>query len=232
MGEKPARSWDWRRTARELFAVYDRARLQEVYSMMDQGVALAQAGKTQEAVQHFDRVLARAPLFERREEMVPSYLAFAKQMREQDRVAAAAALRRALVLAPDGDQANAVRSEIALLEAKDLAERGVLDVRPAGPGHRTRPLQRRSSNPTKLSRSRGPNPGIIVATLRCSRRDRHTCPRSHGLRSSRSPAVDAQRLRKQRLRKRTRRRLHRPRPTRRLLGSPSSSNPEIDRNGY
>jgi len=128
MGEKPARSWDWARTARELFAVYDRARLQEVYTTMEEGLKQAAAGKTEDAVKLFDRVLARAPMFERRAEMVPTYLAQAKKLRSEDRVAATAALRRALTIAPDGEHADAVKSEIALLEAKDLADHGVLDV--------------------------------------------------------------------------------------------------------
>jgi len=128
MGEKPARSWDWQRTARELFAVYDRARLQEVYTLMDQGLEHAKAGKPGEAVVLFDRVLARAPMFERRVEMVPTYLEHARSIRTEDRVAAAAALRRALSIAPAGDHANAVRSELALIEAEELAAAGVLDV--------------------------------------------------------------------------------------------------------
>ncbi len=128
MGEKPARSWDWQRTARELFAVYDRARLQEVYTLMDQGLELAKAGKPSEAVVLFDRVLARAPMFERRVEMVPTYLEHARAIRTEDRLASAAALRRALSIAPAGDHANAVRSELALIEAEELASAGVLDV--------------------------------------------------------------------------------------------------------
>ncbi len=128
MGEKPARSWDWQRTARELFAVYDRARLQEVYTLMDQGLEHAKTGKSGEAVVLFDRVLARAPMFERRVEMVPTYLEHARSIRTEDRVAAAAALRRALSIAPAGDHANAVRSELALIEAEELAAAGVLDV--------------------------------------------------------------------------------------------------------
>jgi hypothetical protein len=128
MGEKPARSWDWQRTARELFAVYDRARLQEVYTTMDEGSKQAQAGKTEEAVQLFDRVLARAPMFERRGEMVPTYLAHGKKLESGDRVAAAAAFRKALAIDPAGSHADAVRSALAVLEAKELADHGVLDV--------------------------------------------------------------------------------------------------------
>ncbi|HNS96668.1 MAG TPA: hypothetical protein PKL73_06930 [Polyangiaceae bacterium] len=128
MGDKPARSWDWKRTAQELFAVYDRARLQEVYTTMDRGLELAKEGKPDQAIELFDRVLARAPMFERRGEMVPAYLAHARAVRDKDKAAAAAALRRALAIDPSGDQANAVRSELALIEVEELSASGVLDV--------------------------------------------------------------------------------------------------------
>ena len=128
MADKPPRSWDWQRTARELFAVYDRARLQQVYATMDQGLAQFAAGKIEDAVASFDKVLARAPMFERRTEMVPAYLAHAKSLRDKDTVAASSALRRALTIDPSGEHADAVRSELALLEARELAARGVIDV--------------------------------------------------------------------------------------------------------
>ena len=127
MGDKPSRSWDWQRTARELFAVYDRARLHEIYAAMDRGLAAAEDGNTEEAVALFDRVLAGAPMFERREEMAPTYLKQAQSIRAKDRVAAAAMLHRALSIAPNGEHADAVRSELALIEAEELAENGFWD---------------------------------------------------------------------------------------------------------
>jgi len=94
---------------------------------MDQGLAQFADGKVDDAVASFDKVLARAPMFERRAEMVPAYLARAKNLRDDDPVAASDALRRALSIAPEGEHVNAVRSELALLEARDLASRGVTD---------------------------------------------------------------------------------------------------------
>ena len=128
MGEKPPRGWDWQQTARELFGVYDRARLQEVYSTMDEGLKESKAGNMEKAVELFDRVLSRAPKFERRIEMVPAYLARGKELESKDRLAAAAAYRRALAIDPTGSHANRVQSALAVLEAKELAENGVLDV--------------------------------------------------------------------------------------------------------
>src|SRR5258706_4128794 len=43
-GNKPPRDWAWDRIARELFALYDRARLTEVYTLMDEGLAAAKGG--------------------------------------------------------------------------------------------------------------------------------------------------------------------------------------------
>ncbi len=127
-GRKPESSWDWKRTAIELFASYDRARLAEVYRTADDGFAHHKAGKLDDAIAAFDRVLARAPTFERRAEMVPAYLEKARALRDEDRVAARAALRRAELLDPTGPHAKAVQSEQALLDAEELATRGVVDI--------------------------------------------------------------------------------------------------------
>lgn len=128
MGDKPPRSWDWRQTARELFGVYDRARLQQVYAAMDEGSQLAEQGKIEQAVVLFDQVLARAPMFERRAQMIPTYVARAKQLEPKDMDAAAAMYRRAVAIDPSSEHANKARSALAVIEAKQLAERGVLDV--------------------------------------------------------------------------------------------------------
>src|SRR5262249_54618610 len=58
IGKKPSEDWGWERVARELFAAYDRARLAEVYELMDAGLAAERAGKLEDMAQAFDRVLA------------------------------------------------------------------------------------------------------------------------------------------------------------------------------
>jgi tetratricopeptide (TPR) repeat protein len=127
-GRKAESGWDWKRVAVELFAAYDRARLSEVYRMADEGFGHYKAGKLIDAIASFDRVLARSPSFERRAEMVPAYLDQARAVRDDDALAARAALRRAELLDPAGPHIKAVQSEQALLDAEELATRGVVDL--------------------------------------------------------------------------------------------------------
>ncbi|KYF88405.1 hypothetical protein BE20_22995 [Sorangium cellulosum] len=126
-GDKPPREWSWDRIARELFATYDRARLAEVYKLMDEGVAAASASKLAEATDAFDRVLARAPLFERRKEMVGPYVERARSMPADRREDALAMLRKALRLDPTGEHAPKIEAEIAYLEGALLIDRGTPD---------------------------------------------------------------------------------------------------------
>ncbi|WP_437712548.1 hypothetical protein WMF45_43495 [Sorangium sp. So ce448] len=126
-GAKPPREWSWDRVARELFGTYDRARLAEVYKLMDEGVAAASAGKPAEATDAFDKVLARAPLFERRKEMVDAYVERARSLSADRRDDALAMLRKALRLDAPGERAKKVEAEIAYLEGALLIERGTPD---------------------------------------------------------------------------------------------------------
>ncbi|WP_438039995.1 hypothetical protein [Sorangium sp. So ce128] len=126
-GAKPPREWSWDRVARELFGTYDRARLAEVYKLMDEGVAAASAGKPAEATDAFDKVLARAPLFERRKEMVDAYVERARSLSADRRDDALAMLRKALRLDAPGERARKIEAEIAYLEGALLIERGTPD---------------------------------------------------------------------------------------------------------
>lgn len=126
-GSKPPREWTWDRIARELFATYDRARMAEVYALMDQGVALANEGKLAEATEAFDKVLARAPLFERRKEMVKTYVDRAMQMGGDKREEGLSMLRKALRLDPKGEGAKKLTAEVAYLEGMILIEKGSAD---------------------------------------------------------------------------------------------------------
>ena len=127
-GNKPPRDWAWDRLARELFALYDRARLAEVHRLMDEGIAAAGAGKHEAATAAFDKVLARAPLFDRRKEMVPSYVARAKELDEAgQREQALEMLRKALRLDPEAQGAKLVAAEAAYLEGMVLVARGTPD---------------------------------------------------------------------------------------------------------
>ena len=126
-GQKPPREWGWDRIAREIFGLQDRSRMSEVYKLMDEGVALAEQGKTTEAIANFDKVLARAPLFERRREMVPTYIAHARAIEQTHREEALEVLRKALRLDPKSEGASALASQIAYLEGLVSIDRGQPD---------------------------------------------------------------------------------------------------------
>jgi tetratricopeptide (TPR) repeat protein len=126
-GNKAPREFTWDRIARELFAMYDRARLAEVYKLMDEGQAHAQAGRYAEATEAFDKVLARSPVFDRRKEMVAAYVERAKQLEPKAREESLEMLRKALRLDPKGEGARKIEAEIAYLEGMLLIERGTPD---------------------------------------------------------------------------------------------------------
>ena len=126
-GGKPPREWAWDRLARELFGLYDRARQAEVHKLMEDGVAAAKDRRWKDATDLFDRVLAHAPLFDRRKEMVPAYIERAKDLQKPDADAALAMLRKALRLDPKGPAAKKTEADIDTLEAVLLAERGTPD---------------------------------------------------------------------------------------------------------
>ncbi len=126
-GEKPPRAWAWDRLARELFALYDRQRLTEIHKLMDEGVAAAGGGKLVEAVDAFDKVLARAPLFERRKEMVAAYVDRARQLEDGHREEALGMMRKALRLDPKAEGKSRVEAKIACLEGDISVAQGSPD---------------------------------------------------------------------------------------------------------
>jgi tetratricopeptide (TPR) repeat protein len=116
--------------AKKTFEAYDRFRLQEVYALLEKGLAAQQAGQTEEAVKLFDEALARQPMLDRRAEMVPAYLAWAESREASDRPGALAYLRKALRLDESGPDASHVRSQILVLEGEDLEAHGIADTEP------------------------------------------------------------------------------------------------------
>jgi tetratricopeptide (TPR) repeat protein len=111
----------------ELFAAYDRSRLSEVYALMEEGTELQKGGKLEAMANAFDKVLARAPRFERRRNMVPGYIDFARSIEQVDRPRAIATLRRAVRIDPAGPRAREAESELAYLEAVELSSHGLVD---------------------------------------------------------------------------------------------------------
>ncbi len=124
VGKKPARDWSWERTARELFAEFDKLRLAEVGRLFEQGQAAQARGDLSAMRANFDQLLARSPSFERQKELAAGYLAFAQAELDKSRPQALAALRRAERLDPQLRAASSLR---LTLEAEDLEERGIAD---------------------------------------------------------------------------------------------------------
>lgn len=116
--------------AKKLFDAYDRFRLQEVYALLDAGLAKQNDGKLEEAIVSFDEVLARQPLLDRRAEMVPGYIAWAMSLEDKDRPAALSYLRRAVRIDEAGPRAHEARAELQALEGEELVARGIADTEP------------------------------------------------------------------------------------------------------
>jgi len=129
-GKSAPEGWSAAEVAKELFAAYDRVRLQEVYGLLEDGLAKEKDGKLDEAIASFDKVLARQPMLDRRAETVPAYVEKAEKIEETDRPAALALLRKAERLAPEGPRVSQVKAEIAYLEGEDLVARGIPDPEP------------------------------------------------------------------------------------------------------
>ncbi|MBK6517374.1 MAG: hypothetical protein IPG04_25495 [Polyangiaceae bacterium] len=123
-GEKIDKSLAWDIVARRIFAIYDKGRVAELWHIFTSGLDASKAGQHSAAVEAFDKVLARDPLFERRREMTSSYFAHAKTIgfdKAEDRLAM---LRKAKRLDPQGAEVSRIDAEIAYSEAKVLIEEG------------------------------------------------------------------------------------------------------------
>jgi hypothetical protein len=136
VGKSAPEGWNADQIARELFAAYDRFRLQEVYALFEEGLTAYHDGKLEDATAAFDKVLARQPTIERRAEMVPAYVAHAQSIEAADRGnrdnrdnrdRALALFRKALRLDSEGARAPQIKGEIAYLEGMDMLGRGIAD---------------------------------------------------------------------------------------------------------
>jgi hypothetical protein len=123
-GEKPPKSAPWSDVAKWIFWLYDRGRLAEAERAVAEGFALQKEGKHDEAVKRFDDVLARDPFTARRAEMVPSYLAVARETPLEEADGRLVLLRKALRLDPEGEDRARIEAEIAYTEAKALEAQG------------------------------------------------------------------------------------------------------------
>ena len=126
-GHSPPELWTAAEVARELFASDDRFRLQEVHSLMDEGLLDERANDHEAAVATFEKILARQPLFDRRAEMVTAFVLAGQAREESNPAGAAAYYRTAIRLSSDGPRASQAHSALLYLEGEDLLARGITD---------------------------------------------------------------------------------------------------------
>ncbi len=127
VGKKPPRDWTWERTARELFATFDRARSLEVSRTFEAGRAAHAKGDLAAMVKAFDRVLAEDPRFEKRAELTAGYLEYANSIFDSQPAAAEVPLLRAERLSDDPAQRSKIQSQLLTLRALRSLEHGVAD---------------------------------------------------------------------------------------------------------
>ncbi|MBL8740202.1 MAG: HEAT repeat domain-containing protein, partial [Myxococcales bacterium] len=124
IGEKVDKSVPWDLLARRIFAIYDKSRVAELWGLFSSGLDAAKAGKAGAAVESFDKVLARDPLFDRRSEMAMAYFEHARTIPFEEAERRLAMLRKARRLSPAAGDANKIEAEIAFTEAKVLIKEG------------------------------------------------------------------------------------------------------------
>lgn len=127
VGKRAAREWSWQRTARELFTELDRLRQAQEYELFELGRQAHQAGRLEEMLEKYDRVLAFNPMFERRDEMSTGYLDYARKYGDEHPDQAISALRRAERIAASEDERKALRSLRYTYEARQLLDAGIAD---------------------------------------------------------------------------------------------------------
>jgi tetratricopeptide (TPR) repeat protein len=128
MGDNPPRGWDWERTVRELFRLHDRARLTQVYELWEQGQNAANDKRWEEATDAYDKVLARAPMFDERHQMATAYRERATVLIDEGKDdVALVMLRKALRLSAKDADTNKIASRLAMLEGKALLAAGTPD---------------------------------------------------------------------------------------------------------
>ncbi len=127
VGKRPARDWTWERTARELFAELDRLRTAEVNDLFEAGTKAQSEGDLERMRAAYDQVLAKTPLYERRDEMIGGYWEYARRYADERRPAALDALRRAERLAEGTTHSPKIRSFRLTIEAEQRLSTGTAD---------------------------------------------------------------------------------------------------------
>jgi len=127
VGKTPPRDWPWKRTAQELFYQFDRLRLAQVHEFFEAGMAAQKKGDYDAARQAFDKVLSHNPMFDRRDEMVDGYLAYASQADDKHLDTALLSVQRAERINSDPKRQAKLESLRLTLEAEALLTRSLAD---------------------------------------------------------------------------------------------------------
>jgi tetratricopeptide (TPR) repeat protein len=127
VGKKAPRDWNWERTARELFAEFDRLRSAEVSELYEKGSAARQKGDWEGMRKAFDQVLTRSPDYRKQPELAAAYLEYAQKIMPKSPSDALAALRRAERLGKGSALEKTAKSLRLTLEARTLAASGIAD---------------------------------------------------------------------------------------------------------
>jgi tetratricopeptide (TPR) repeat protein len=128
-GKSAERSWDAERIARELYAALDHAARADEERLLAQGMSRFVAGDLEAMRQLYDRLLAQSPHFDQRAKLAPGYAALGEKLLAEDKLEPARdAYQRALRLAPTAPDAEALRAELAYIDAELALSHGVVDL--------------------------------------------------------------------------------------------------------
>lgn len=128
-GQQADHSWDHEQTARELYTVIDRERIERTSDSLAQGMQHFVAGQLDRMADAFGRVLAAHPEHPERTKMAPGYAALAQaRMAAGDLEGADDALQRAMRLAARIEDRRAYEARLAVLRAERQLKAGLVDL--------------------------------------------------------------------------------------------------------
>lgn len=128
-GQDADKRWDADKTAAELYAAIDRPAIEEAQTLLARGSSHYVSGQLEAMQRDYDRLLAQFPRFAEREKLAPGYAALGEQLLAQDKLEPArAAYQRALRLAPEAEDNDALRAQLAFIEAELSLTAGVVDL--------------------------------------------------------------------------------------------------------
>ncbi|HET6333823.1 MAG TPA: hypothetical protein VFG30_11465 [Polyangiales bacterium] len=128
-GQPADKRWDHEQSARELYAVLDRPRVEEAETLLARGLQSLTRGDLGAMRRDYDALLAKYPDFEHRDRLAEGYAVLAADLFRHDSLAASlATYRRALRLAPEAPTAKQWSARVAFVSAELSLTRGVVDL--------------------------------------------------------------------------------------------------------